>query len=74
MTTPKKPIPDSLPLTGFSRARQLLPFLPFTESTLWKWTRAGKFPKPVQFSPTVTAWRNEDVHAWLQAHQQEASA
>lgn len=61
-----KPIQQqTLPLTGYSRAAQLLPFLPFGKSTLFKWSGDGRFPKPVKLSSTITAWRNEDVHAWL---------
>ncbi|WP_434353569.1 AlpA family phage regulatory protein [Psychrobacter sp. HD31] len=59
--------PPALPVNGFSRAKQLLPYLPIGESTLWKWTKEGLFPKPHKLSPTVTAWANEDVHAWFKA-------
>lgn len=58
-------LPYLLP-QGLSRAKQLLPFLPFGITTLWNYTKAGKFPKPVKISPTVTAWRNADVIAWLE--------
>lgn len=70
---PAKTVPESLPTalpdlsrTGYSRARQILPHLPFSESTLWKWSRDGRFPAPVKISPTVTAWRNADVLDWLE--------
>lgn len=52
---------------GMSRAKDLLPFLPFGITSLWNYTKAGKFPKPVKISPTVTAWRNADVLAWLES-------
>ena len=61
--TQNKPL--ILPLTGYSRAAQLLPFLPFGKSTLFKWSTDGRFPSPIKLSSTITAWRNEDVHAWL---------
>lgn len=54
-----------LPYDGFSRATQLLPFIGIGLSTLWKWTKAGKFPQPIKLSPTVTVWKNKDVHEWL---------
>ena len=54
-----------LPPQGMSRASQLLPFLPFGSSTLWAWSRDGRFPAPVKLSPTMTAWRNADVIDWL---------
>ncbi|WP_351118848.1 AlpA family phage regulatory protein [Psychrobacter sp. SMN/5/1215-MNA-CIBAN-0208] len=54
-----------LPPQGMSRASQLLPFLPFGSSTLWAWSKDGRFPKPTRLSPTMTAWRNADVIEWL---------
>ncbi|SLJ83774.1 helix-turn-helix transcriptional regulator [Psychrobacter sp. DAB_AL43B] len=61
------PIPH-LPSIGMSRASQLIPFLPFGSSTLWAWSRDGRFPAPVKLSPTMTAWRNADVIEWLESH------
>ena len=61
-------LPYLLP-QGMSRARDLLPFLPFGITSLWNYTKAGKFPKPVKISPTVTAWRNADVIACLEQQQ-----
>lgn len=57
--------PQTLPLTGYSRASQLLPFLPFGSTTLWSWSRSGRFPSPVKLSSTITCWKNEEVHAWM---------
>lgn len=63
----------TLPLDGYSRASQLLPFLPIGVSTLWKWAKTGQFPAPVKLSPTVTAWRNKDVHDWFNQCNEQAS-
>ena len=57
-----------LPQQGMSRASQLIPFLPFGSSTLWAWSRDGRFPAPVKLSPTMTAWLNADVIEWLESH------
>lgn len=57
-----------LPPQGMSRASQLIPFLPFGSSTLWAWSRDGRFPAPVKLSPTMTAWRNSEVLSWLESH------
>ncbi|MGE6327839.1 helix-turn-helix transcriptional regulator [Psychrobacter pacificensis] len=57
-----------LPPQGMSRASQLIPFLPFGSSTLWAWSRDGRFPAPIKLSPTITAWRNADVIEWLESH------
>lgn len=55
-----------LPKHGFSRERQLLPFLPFGSSCLWDWSRKNKFVNPIKLSPTITVWSNAKVHSWLE--------
>jgi predicted DNA-binding transcriptional regulator AlpA len=62
----------TLPPQGMSRASQLLPFLPFGTTTLWAWSKDGRFPSPVKLSPTMTAWRNADVIEWLRSHNEPA--
>jgi prophage regulatory protein len=65
MTKPKTDVPATLPNTGYSRLSQILPYLPIAKTTVEKWVKQGKFPAPVKLSATVTAWRNADIHAWL---------
>ena len=37
------------------------------QSTVWIWTRAGKFPKPVRLAGVrCTRWRRSDVLAWME--------
>lgn len=58
-----------LPPQGMSRAKQILPFLPFSRTTLHEWSNNGLFPASVKLSPTMVAWRNSDVLAWLENQQ-----
>jgi prophage regulatory protein len=56
------------PATGYLRQSQLIPgILPFSSATLWRMVKKGTFPVPVKISPRCTAWRSEDVAAWMQA-------
>ena len=57
-----------LPTTGMGRAKDILPFLPFSKTTLFEWSKDGRFPAPVKLSPTMTAWSYADVHEWLDSH------
>ena len=66
-TTAKSPAMQ-LPTTGMGRAKDVLPFLPFSKTTLFEWSKDGRFPAPVKLSPTMTAWNYADVHAWLNSH------
>lgn len=57
-----------LPATGYVRQSQLIPVIvPFSSATLWRKVKAGTFPAPVKLSERVTAWRADDVRAWMQA-------
>lgn len=55
-----------LPQTGFVREARLLLFLPFSHSTLWRMVGAKTFPAPVKISGRITAWRAEDIRAWIE--------
>ena len=62
-----------LPETGFVRQSQLIPgAIPFSAATMWRRVKAGTFPKPIKLSERVTAWRVEDVRAWLDAQVEAA--
>jgi prophage regulatory protein len=39
--------------------------IPFSQATLWRKVKDGTFPAPVKLSAGVTAWRVEDVRAWM---------
>ncbi|MGO2507226.1 MAG: helix-turn-helix transcriptional regulator [Psychrobacter alimentarius] len=57
-----------LPTKGMGRAKDILPFLPFSKTTLFEWSKDGRFPAPIKLSPTMTAWNYADIHAWLDSH------
>ncbi|UNU73646.1 AlpA family phage regulatory protein [Moraxella nasovis] len=60
-----KAIQPTLPKGGLSTAKAILPLLPFSRTTLWRKCNDGTFPKPIRLSSNSTAWRNDDVLAWL---------
>lgn len=62
-----------LPATGFIRQAQLQPIVPFSAATLWRKVKARTFPAPVKLSDRITAWRVEEVRAWLEAPHKWAS-
>lgn len=60
------------PQPAFYRAAQLATtptkagLLPFSNPTLWRLVKQGKFPPPVQLAPNVTAWPAQAVHQWIE--------
>ncbi len=61
--------PDLKALPGNALVRQKdlieLRLIPFSRATLWRLIKAGRFPKPIKISDSVTAWRVTDLNAWL---------
>jgi predicted DNA-binding transcriptional regulator AlpA len=47
--------------------------LPVSVATIWRWVAEGKFPRPVQLSPGVTAWPVEAIEAWQAAQAARAT-
>ena len=61
-------VSTELPKTGFLRQSEIIPNpIPFSPATLWRKVKDGTFPAPVKLSERVTAWRVEDIHAWMQS-------
>lgn len=55
-----------LPQASYLRQSQLIPaILPFSSATLWRKVNSGQFPRPYKLSERITAWKTEDVRAWL---------
>lgn len=71
---------SGLPTTGFVRMSQLArnaktpdapAIIPVSPVTIWRWIKNPKinFPKPVKLSGNVTAFRVEEIRAWLDQHE-----
>lgn len=41
--------------------------VPFSATTLWRKVKRGEFPAPLKLSAGITAWRVQDVRAWMDA-------
>lgn len=65
MSTYSKACVPALPNGGLSRAKDILPLLPFKRASLWRMSRAGTFPQPIKVSESITAWSNDEVMSWL---------
>lgn len=58
-----------LPQTGFLRLPSVIaPHgpIPVSKSTWWAGIKSGRYPKPVKLSARVTAWRVEDIRAFIE--------
>jgi len=64
VTNPKSPAPENLTML---RQWHVLGIVPVSQATLKRWVRAGKFPAPIKLSENVSAWKEADVRAWVDA-------
>lgn len=68
-TAPASPARVYVERNGYIRKINAKPahkgIVPLGASTILKWTKLGKFPKPVKPFPGVTLWRDVDIQAWL---------
>lgn len=55
-----------LPATGFVRVADIIKVIPVGKSTWWAGVKEGRFPQPVKLSTRTTAWRVEDIRAWME--------
>jgi predicted DNA-binding transcriptional regulator AlpA len=72
-----------LPETGYVRLPQIIgdrnatppipPIIPVSKSTWWDGVRSGRYPAPVRtLGRRITAWRVEDIRAFINASAKEA--
>lgn len=60
---------NELPQTGFLRLPAIVAphgLIPVSKSTWWAGVKSGRYPKPVKLSTRVTAWRVEDIRAFIE--------
>jgi prophage regulatory protein len=51
----------------YVRMSQLTEIVPMSKATIWRKLKDGTFPKPVKLGERITAWRFDDIEAWLAA-------
>ena len=49
----------------FMRSSALSKTLGISESTLWRWRKAGLIPEPINLGPRIVGWRIDDIQDWL---------
>lgn len=54
-------------LTKFIREDSLRDLLGVSHATIWRWVRAGHFPKPVRIGQAAVAWPQEEVQEWIES-------
>lgn len=51
----------------FVRAKDAAAFLGLGTSTVWRWAREGRIPKPIKLSARASVWKLDDLKAFVAA-------
>lgn len=57
---------NSLPETGFVRLPVVLAVIPISKSSLYAGIKKGIYPAPVKLSERTSAWRVEELRAFIE--------
>lgn len=60
-----KTTPTNQPATGYVSANTLADLLETTPSTIWRWSKNGRLPKPYRLGEGTTRWKIEEVNEAL---------
>lgn len=54
----------------FLRKPEMIKRTGVSDTTLWRWEKAGLFPKRIQLGPNVSGWLESEFDAWKAARVQ----
>lgn len=57
--------PETLPLDGFSRWRQIARFVPYSRETARLRELEGRFPRRIRLTQRCSAWSNRELHRFM---------
>ncbi|MCJ9428073.1 helix-turn-helix transcriptional regulator [Kordiimonas marina] len=46
-------------------AREVANLFGVSTSTVYRWERTGRLPRPLRFSGGVVRWHRKEIHNWL---------
>lgn len=61
----KRQATTNMPATGYVSANTLAAMLETTPSTVWRWSKRGRLPKPYRLGEGTTRWKIEEVNEAL---------
>ena len=54
------------------RKPELLRRVPYSDTTIWREEKAGRFPRRVQLGPMAVAWYEDEVDEWIKSRIRQA--
>ena len=47
------------------RFKELKNKISVSRATIWRWEKAGKFPKSIRLTQHITVWRENEIDRWI---------
>ncbi|WP_440454264.1 helix-turn-helix transcriptional regulator [Psychrobacter sp. ASPA161_9] len=47
------------------RINDVVKMTSLSKSTIWRWVKEDKFPKPSKYTSTITVWRYDEILSWI---------
>ncbi|OQK16743.1 hypothetical protein AU255_02215 [Methyloprofundus sedimenti] len=66
------PATKKLPETGLIRPATAAKCLGVSISTIWRWAKKPGFPDKIKLSDGITAFKAEEIHAWIESRRDGA--
>jgi prophage regulatory protein len=64
----------SPPAARIIREPETLAMVGVSPVTLWRWEKAGKFPKRLKIGPRAMGWKLSDIENWIEQKNEAAHA
>ena len=55
----------------YVRLSKLIEIVPMSKATIWRKLKDGSFPQPIKLGKRITAWRMDDIAAWVAIRHEE---
>ena len=59
-------------LDRFLRSSEVQESLGVSQATIYRWMKAGHFPRPVRLGPATVAWKQSDLEKWLKERAEDS--
>lgn len=69
MTAHSTSAPDISPDDRYLTLPQVKERVPKGTTTIYRWIRQGRFPRPYTIGPGSVAWLEREINAWMAARQ-----
>jgi prophage regulatory protein len=66
-----KHAPRSVILEPMVRHTAVAQALDIHPSTLWRWIKCGRFPRPIKYGLRTSGWKQSQVEEWISGHENE---